>query len=291
MADPMYTDFRLVAEPLLRIARDTAATLGPEWRVEAILSSALVVHSFGLRVCLNDGTDQVLLTAHVSVSTDKRKPLEDVTAMVETAGDPAITVQRTAAAIRTQILPHFGREDAVAGLRVLSIPLRDAGIPAVAQGGTLNTYIDYTPERLNVPVREYDQGERRPLGVIITSTGSDDTRVEIRIPHLPIRTAARITEGIRPGLGHPMRDIKSLPEEVRDDVAATFPGLTAKHVVSDVPRYTDLKDDSGVLTIRHALVVRHDGAKTNNRTFAAVWLRNATIAQAYAVLYAYANAS
>ncbi|MEU3979695.1 hypothetical protein AB0F77_06205 [Streptomyces sp. NPDC026672] len=288
MSDSMYTDMRLVAEPLRLIAQDTAATLGPEWRVEAILSSAIVVHPIGFRICLDDGTDQVILTAHVSTSTDKRKPLADVTAVVETADDRAVTVRRTVDAIRTEILPHFGRENAVAGLRVLSLPLRDAGVSAIAQGSSRQTTIEYRPELLNAKTAEYAEGERRPLGVIITSTGGDDTRVEIRIPHLSIREAARITEGIRPGLGHPVRDVKSLPEEVRDEVAATFPGLTAQHVVSDVPRYTDLKDDSGVLTIRHGLEVTRTDGGMRHRSWAAVWLRGATVAQALTVLSAYA---
>ncbi|MFF4699882.1 hypothetical protein [Streptomyces chattanoogensis] len=287
--DSMYTDMRLVPEPLLRIAYETAAMLGPEWRVEAILSSAIVVHPIGFRICLDDGTDRVLLTAHVSVSHDQKRPLADVSAEIQTTDLHAITVRRTVQAIRSEILPHFGREDAVAGLRVLSLPLGDAGIPAIAQGSTSKTYIEYKPERLNVPIRKYDEGERRPLGVIITSTGADDTRVEVRIPHLSIHEAARITQGIRPGLGIPMRDVNALPEEVRAEVAATFPGLTAKHVVSDVPRYTDLIDPSGVLRIRHALAVTHEGNKTRSRNWAAVWLRNATVAQAHTVLSAYAK--
>ncbi|WP_434598166.1 hypothetical protein [Streptomyces sp. A5-4] len=289
MTDPMYTDFTLVAEPLLRIAYDTAAMLGPEWHVEAILSSAIVVHRIGFRVCLDDGTDRVLLTAHMSISTDKRKPLADVTAEVETADDQATAVRRAVEAIRTEILPHFGREDAVAGLCVLSLPLRDAGIPAIAHGGTYNTFIEYKPELLNVSIREYEERERRPLGVSITSTGADDTRVEIRIPHLPLHEAARITQGVRPSISTLMRGYKELPEEVRGEVAATFPGLTATHVVSDVPRYTDLKDESGVLTIRHALTVKRVDSQNHGRTWAAVWLRGATVAQAYTVLSAYAS--
>ncbi|MEU9050091.1 hypothetical protein AB0D37_06760 [Streptomyces sp. NPDC048384] len=287
MPDPMYTDFRLVAEPLLRIAQDTAATLGPDWRVEAILSSAIVVHPIGFRVCLDDGTDRVLLTAHVSVSRNKRSPLEDVTAEVRTA-DHETTVRRTVQAIRTQILPHFGREDAVAGLRVLSLPLRDAGINAVAQGSTEKTYIEYRPELLLANTHAYDEGERRPLGVIITSPGDDTTRVEIRIPHLPIREAARITAAVMPRVYTLVEVAEHLPEEVHQ-LAAEFPGFTAKHVASNVPRYTDLVDPSDVIRIRHAVVVKQDGTENHSQTFAAVWLRNATVAQAYAVLSAYAS--
>ncbi|PNE43399.1 hypothetical protein AOB60_00165 [Streptomyces noursei] len=279
----------LVSEPLRLIAYETAAMLGPEWRVEAILSSAIVVHPIGFRIALDNGTDRVLLTAHVSVSRDYSSPLEDITAEIETAGARSITVRRTVEAIRAQILPHFGRENAVAGLRVLCLPLRDAGIPAIAQGSPEQVTIDYKPERLNVPIQRYGEGERRPLGVIITSTGKDDTRVEIRIPHLSIREAARITQGIRPGAGTPMKDVKTLPEEVRSELAATFPGLTAKHVISDVPRYTDLIGPSGVLRIRHALAVTREGDKTHHQNWAAVWLRNATVAQAYPVLSAYAS--
>ncbi|MEV7870164.1 hypothetical protein AB0P17_29655 [Streptomyces sp. NPDC088124] len=289
MRDPMYTDMSLVSEPLRLIAYETAAVLGPEWRVEAILSSAIVVHRIGLRICLDDGTDRVLLTAHVSVSRDKMRPLEEITADVQTADDRATSVRRTVEAIRTEMLPHFGREDAVAGLRVLSIPLRDAGIPAIAQGGTEKTYIEYRLELLNAVQHLFSEGERRPLGVIITSPGDDSTRVEVRIPHLSIREAARITRALRPSLSTPMQGIENLPEEYRYQLGVTFPGMTAKHVVSDGPRYDDLVDPDGVLTIRHALAVKRVDDQNHTRTWAAVWLRNATVAQAYAALSAYAS--
>ncbi|ANZ13345.1 hypothetical protein ACH4YO_40610 [Streptomyces noursei] len=289
MSDPIWNDMRLVSEPLRLIAYETAAMLGPEWRVEGILSSAIVVHPIGFRIALDDGADRVLLTAHVSISRDKLRPLEDVTAVIETADDRSVSVQRTVQAIRTEILPHFGREDAVAGLRVLSLPLRDAGINAIARPHTERTTIEYKRERLNVSIREYEDGERRPLHVIITAPTDDSTRVEIRLPHLSVREAARITQGIRPVLGTPMKGVENLPKEYRATLAVTFPGLIAKHVVSDMPRYTDLQDVSGVLTIRHALAVTREETGTRSRTWAAVWLRNASVAQAYTVLSAYAS--
>jgi len=282
---------RLVAEPLRLIAYETAAALGPEWRVEGLLSTAMVVHPIGIRFALDDGTDALQITAHVSVSRNRNRPLETVTATVEMSNDRAVSVRRTVQAIRTKILPHFGREDAVAGLRVLALPLRDAGISGIARGTSDQTIIEYRPEGLSTTIAEYEEGERRPLGVIITALrGDDSTRVEIRIPHLPLREAARITEGLRPGLGTRFWGIENLPEEVRDQVAATFPGLTAQHVVTDVPRCTDLTDDSGVLTIRHFLAVKPVDGLNHPRTWAAVWLRDASVAQAYAVLSAYASA-
>ena len=289
MSDSMYTDMHLVAQPLRLIAQDTAATLGPDWRVEAILSSAIVVHPIGFRICLDDGTDGVQLTAHVSVSPDTTRSLETVQAYAATDEDQAVTVRRTVEAIRTEILPHFAREDAVAGLRVLSLPLRAAGIPAVAQGSSSKTYIEYKPHLLGASVAEFEEGERRPLGVIITSTGNDDTRVEIRIPFLPVNEAARITRALRPSLSTPMEGIENLPEEYRYQLGVTFPGMTAKHVVSDMPRYDDLTDPDGVLTIRHAVAVKRVDEQNHSRAWAAVWLRGATVAQAYAVLSAYAS--
>ncbi|NIY68105.1 hypothetical protein [Streptomyces malaysiensis] len=289
MPDPMYTDMSLVSEPLRLIAYETAAALGPEWRVEAILSSAIVVHPFGFRVGLDDGTDRVLLTAHVSVSSDLKRPLENVTSEIQTADKRSTTVRRTVEAIRAEILPHFGRENAVAGLRVLSLPLRDVGIPAIAQGGIEQATIKYKPVRLDARrLPEYDDGERRPLIVIITSRADDSTRVGIRIPYLSVREAARMTQAVRPSLTSPMQGIENLPEEYRDKLAAEFPGMTAKHVVSDVPRYTELVDPSGVVTIRHALAIKREET-SRYRTWADVWLRNASVAQAYAVLSAYAQ--
>ncbi|MGW5819272.1 hypothetical protein [Streptomyces noursei] len=292
MRDPMYTDFRHVTEPLRLIAQDTAATLGSDWKVEGLLSTAMIVHPVGIRLALDngtEGTDCVVLTAHVSVSRDRAVPLETITAEVGIDDDHVETVRRVVKVIRTEMLAEFAREDAVAGLRVLSLPLREAGINAIAQGTSDQVYIEYRKELLSATSAEYEDGERRPLGVIITALrGDDSTRVEIRIPHLSIREAARITEGLRPGLGHPVHGIENMPTEVRDELAVTFPGMTARRSVSNVPQYTDLKDDTGVLTIRHALETTRTDEGMRHRSWAAVWLRDATVAQALMVLSAYA---
>ncbi|MGW3153780.1 hypothetical protein [Streptomyces sp. NPDC001089] len=289
MTDPLYTDARFISPAHGKIANETAAALGPDWRVEYLLSSALVVHPIGFRVCLDYKDGDVQLTAHVAVSPEPTSELETVTAAVAGEEDHTTTAHRTADAIRAEILPHFGREHAVAGLRVLSMPLRDAGISAVAQGSNAETVIEYRPELLLARTCDLKPEERRPLGVIIRSTGRDDTRVEVRIPFLPVREAAGITRSLRPGLsGTPMQGIENLPEEHRSTLAVTFPGMTVKHVVSDVPRYDDLKDPSGVLTIRHATLTTRADDQIHTQTWAAVWLRNASVAQAYAVLAAYA---
>lgn len=282
----MY-DMKLVAEPLRLIAQETAAALGPEWRVDGLLSTAFVVHPIGHRIALDNGTDYVQLTAHVSISPDKNRPLETVLFSVGTDDDRANTVRRTVEAIHTKILPHFGRQDAVAGVRVLCLPLREAGIPAIVQGTPSKMFMDYRRERLDARTAEYQLGERRPLGVVITSTGNDDTRVDLRIPHLTLREAARITRGMRPGLRTPLKNAEALPVEVRNQAATTFTGLTAKHVTSNVPRLTDLSD-GGALTIRHAMLTTREDDRLRHRSWWAVWLREATVAQAYTILRAYA---
>lgn len=284
----MHTDdMRLVKESLRLIAEDTAATLGKDWKVEGLLSTAMVVHPLGFRIALDAVPDYIRLTAHITVSPDPAAPLEHLTAEVGTDEDHFETVRRVVKCIRTDFMEDYARQDAVAGLRVLSLPLREADIPAIAHGSSDTVYIEHRKELLGATSAEYKEGERRPLGVIITSRRGD-TRVEIRIPHLSIREAARITEGLRPGLGHPFHGAENIPVEVRDELAVTFPGMTARHCVSDTPRYTDLIDDTGVLIIRHALALTLTDQGMRHRSWAAVWLRGATVTQALTVLAAYA---
>lgn len=276
-------------EPLLLIAREIAKALGPLWQVKTILSTAILAHPCDIHVMLNGGSDHLLLTADVSVSRDQLRPLQEVTASVATAEDRATSVSRSVEAIHDEILPHFGRQDAIAGLGVLSLPLRDAGIDAIAEGDNALTTITYDEARLHAVSPRYEQGERRPLRVTISSTCDDNTRVEVLIPHLSIQEASRITQPLRPGLSTPLKGAQDLPAEVRSQVALHFPGLAARHVVSDVPRYTELVDPSDVLCVRHALAITREEATSRFVSWASVSLRDASVAQAYAVLRCYAS--
>ncbi|MGW2112828.1 hypothetical protein [Streptomyces sp. NPDC001948] len=277
-------DLSMVPTHVRRLAEDTAKELGPDWRTEAILSSALVVHPIGLRIMMEDHIGHIRLTVHVAVSINPRSPLETITADVLMTADHARTVGKTTDTIRTELLPHFGRADALAGLRVLSLPLRAANLPVEAQGSNCRLTMDYKSERFNSRATEhpYRDGEHRPFHVTITAKGDDSTRVEIRISHLDALHAGRIAAAAIPRVYAPVPVADHLPDQVRE-LAAVVPGLTAEHTISNVPRYTNLTDPSGAVTIRHAVAVSDTGA----RTWAAVWIRNASVATAYAALTAY----
>ncbi|KUN57287.1 hypothetical protein AQJ46_47910 [Streptomyces canus] len=279
----MYDDnLSLIPEDLLHLSTETAAALGRAWTVKAILSSPLVVHPTGMRVMVHQRDGHVQLTAHVSLSTDPRTPAEKVTARLPLTGHPS-TALRAADAIRTRILPRFGCMDAVAALRVLALPLRDAGIPAIAHGSTGRTTVEYRSRDFASTSVEFQPGERRPLKVVIRSAREGHTHADVSIPHLSVPEAARLTASVLPRVYTPVPVPDRLPAEVHE-LAAQLPGLTARHVVSDVPRLTDLTDPSGHLNVRHFLSVKDTGT----RSWAAVGLHNAPIATAYALLSAYA---
>jgi hypothetical protein len=279
----VYDDnLSLVPADSLRLASETAAALGREWTVKAILSSPLVVHPFGHRVMLHDKGSHVQLTARVSVSADPRTSLEEITARVPVAGQTD-AARRVADTIRTRILPHLGCMDAIAALRVLSLPLRDADIPATVHGTHARITLTYRRRDLHNSAVQFRPGERRPLQMIIRSPRDGHTRAEVYIVHLALPDAVRIAASVLPRVCTPVPVPDHLPTEVHD-LAAQLPGMTAAHVVSDVPRITDLTDPSGRLTVRHFLSVKD----TTTRTWAAVGLHDAPLTAAYALLSAYA---
>ncbi|MEU1273628.1 hypothetical protein [Streptomyces sp. NPDC005799] len=278
----MYDDLSLIPADLLSLVRATAAELGGEWTVQAILSSPLVVHPTGMRVLVHQAAGHVQLTARISVSTDPRTPLEKVTARVALAGH-STPARRVADAIRTRFLPRFGCMNAVAALRVLALPLRSAGIPAIAHGTTERTVVEYRRGDVKSTTVAFHPEERRPLQVVIRCTREGHTRVDVTIPHLSLTDAVRITASVLPRVCTPVPVPGHLPAEVHE-LAARLPGLTARHVVSDVPRLTDLTDLSGHLNVRHFLSVKDTGT----RSWAAVGLHDAPISTAYALLSTYA---
>ncbi|MGW1562767.1 hypothetical protein ACWCQ1_40645 [Streptomyces sp. NPDC002144] len=278
----MYDDLSLIPAELLILVREIAADLGGEWTVQAILSSPVVVHPTGMRVMVHQEAGHVQLTARISVSADPRRPLEKVTARLPVAGH-STTARRVADAIRTRFLPRFGCMNAVAALHVLALPLRDAGIPAIAHGTTERTIVEYRRGDFGSTAVEFQPGERRPLHVVIRSAREGHTRAEVTIAHLSLPDAVRITAAVLPRVCTPVPVPGHLPAEVHE-LAARLPGLTARHVVSDVPRLTDLTDISGHLKVRHFLSVKDTGT----RSWTAVALHDAPIATAYALLCAYA---
>ncbi|MFB6984582.1 hypothetical protein [Streptomyces sp. NPDC056304] len=108
--------------------------------------------------------------------------------------------------------------------------------------------------------------------------------MELRIPFLPVEDATRIAAATLPAVYAPVPAGDDLPDEARQ-IAAALPGLTARHAANSGPRCTDLTDPSGTLTIRHAL----EATDTGTRSWAAIWLRNAPVATAYAAIRAYAT--
>ncbi|RRR79775.1 hypothetical protein EHS43_22935 [Streptomyces sp. RP5T] len=278
----MYENLSLVPADLLGLVTETAAELGGAWTVQAILSSPLVVHPTGMRVMVHKAGSHIHLTASISVSTDPRTPLEKVTARVPLAGH-STTAHRIADALRTRFLPRFGCMNAVAALRVLALPLRDAGIPAIAHGSPERTTIEYRRGDFRSTTVEFQPGEWRPLRAEVRSTRESHTRADVNITHLSLPDAVRITASVLPHVCTPVPVPDHFPTEVHE-LAAQLPGLTARHVVSNVPRITDLTDLSGHLNVRHFLSVQG----TRTRSWAAVGLHDAPIAAAYALLSAYA---
>lgn len=276
----MHTDLSMISRDLLLLSTGAAANLGPSWKVEGLLGSALIVHPLGFRVMADGFPNHILLTAHISTSPHPDVPLTKVTVRVPRADDET-TGHRIADTIRTRMVHHFGRADAVAGLRVMSQPLRDAGINATAQGSTQRTTIERGSFEQDRPA---DDGAPGPFQIIITAPQDDSTRVELRIPLLPVEHATRIAAAILPTVYVPVRAGDDLPDEAHQ-IAADLPGLTARHAANSGYRCTDLTDPSGTLTIRHSL----EATNTSTRSWAAIWLRNAPAATAYAAIRAYAT--
>lgn len=265
----------MISPNILRLSTGAAQVLGPSWKVEGLLQSALIVHPLGFRVAVDGFPDHILLTAHVSTSPNPNVPLAQATVRVPRAADDETTWHRIADTIRTRMVHHFAREDAVAGLRVMSQPLRDAGINAIAQGTTQRTTIERGAQN-----RPSDDGTPAPFQIIITAPRDDSTRVEMRIPFLPVKDATRIAAAILPAIYAPVPAGDDLPDEVLQ-LATALPGLTAQRAAC--PGRTDLTDPSGTLTIRHA----HETTGTGARSWAAIWLRDAPVATAYPAIRAY----
>ncbi|MFF3957371.1 hypothetical protein ACFYY1_29780 [Streptomyces sp. NPDC001890] len=276
----MHTDLSMISRNLLLLSTGAARDLGPSWKVEGLLGSALIVHPLGFRVMADGFPEHILLTAHILTSPHPDGSLAKVTVRVPRADDET-TWHRIADAIRIRMIHHFGRADAVAGLRVMSQPLREAGINATAQGSTQRTTIERGPFEQNRPA---DDGTPGPFQIIITAPQDDSTRVELRIPFLPVKDATRIAAATLPAVYAPVPAGNDLPDEARQ-IAADLPGLTAQRATNNGPRCTDLTDPSGTLTIRHAL----EATDTGTRSWAAIWLRNAPVATAYAAIRAYAT--
>ncbi|MFD3667217.1 hypothetical protein [Streptomyces sp. NPDC058672] len=278
----MHEDLSMVPPSHFYFAQEIARGLGPRWKVEAILDSPLVVHPLGLRVMLHRFSEYVRLTSHVGISSNPQAQPEEVAVDVPLTKNSRRDVVHT---IRTHLLPHYGRQDAVAGLRVLALPLQDAGLPAIAQGTRACTTIDYVSP-VHQATADFNDAEQRPLFVRITSRGDDTTRVSIRIPYLSEPAAARLASSALPAVYAAAPAAGNLHPGVHE-LTEQLPGLRTRSrpAISGARQYTDLVDPTGVVAVRHTVAAHPEDPA---RTWAELWIRGASVATAFAVLSAYA---
>ncbi|GHE09207.1 hypothetical protein [Streptomyces alanosinicus] len=114
----MPYDTSLVPARLLTLATDTATALGPEWSVTGLLSTAILVHPFGLRIQLRLHADGLRISALTAMSSTPGNPDE----IRATAPITEATGHKAAELIHTRVLPPLGQRDAHAALRLLSLP-------------------------------------------------------------------------------------------------------------------------------------------------------------------------
>ncbi|UQA93670.1 hypothetical protein [Streptomyces halobius] len=265
---------RHVPAHLLALASDTADVLGPEWEVTGLLSTAMLTHPLGFRVSLDAQADILRISAFVSTSSDPARLPEAIShTMPMTRRDgPSKGSAALADLIHTKVLPHYGRLDAIAALRLLSLPLRDAKIPATAQGG---------PDRAEIDLRAEDGGNP-VITVVITFSHDDGVHVGLLVDRLTTDQAilcarpalpTQLPAGIDPALG--------FAPEVHT-VLDAMPGLTAAFSQSG-PRFTIIR------TPTDDLKIRHDARAIEPDAPLGLAIPETSVATAYAVLRAYAT--
>lgn len=257
----------LVPAPLLALVTDTAAALGPEWEVSGLLSTALLTHPLGFHCAVDVRSETLEISTFVTTSHNPARELEamTITAPLEGADGKAV-----AEILHSRVLPHFGRLDAIAALRLLSMPLRDAKIPAVAQGTTSRTEIELKPGDGGNPV----------ITVVMTSPHDDCVQVGLLLdrltPEQTIRCAKAAFPDRLPAVEHTTG--RFAPEV--DIVVDALPGLSAT-VSMTGPRFTIIHTPGDGLRIRHDAQAIAPGAPLG------LAIAETTVATAYAVLRAY----
>ncbi|MCX4666415.1 hypothetical protein OG453_07000 [Streptomyces sp. NBC_01381] len=263
----MY-DTRLVPAPLLTLAHDTATALGREWEVLGLLQTAILSHRLGFHCSLDIDKDQLRITAFVPTTTDPERPVEPVvttTAMAQADGTAVADI------VRSAVLPHFGRRDAIEALALLSLPLREANIPAIAQG---------TRERTEIKLQAREGGD--PLiAIVMTSPRHGAVHVGLVLERLTAEQAIRCA---RPAMHEQLPYVEASAAVIASEVhtvLAAFPGLRATPSLAG-PRFTIIQTHGSNLKIRH------DAAAIAPDAPLALAIPQATVATAYAVLRAYA---
>lgn len=260
----MPYDTQLVAPNLLALADETAAALGPEWAVTGLLGTAIVTHSLGLRCSLQNRDDLLSVSAFVSTDSDPGQPAKPITATTPMKSTDGV---KLAELIHGQVLPHFGRHDAIAALRLLSLPLRDAQLPVVAQG---------TADRSKLAL--HANGSTTPaLDVRMSAPRVGAVSVNVRLNQLTADRAIRCQRAA----------LLPAPRSASDralfapDVLAVMDAIPELGAAPPLAGFTTLYRSEGGATITH------DENAVNADARFSIRLSGATPATAYAVLRAY----
>ncbi|MFI6088485.1 hypothetical protein [Streptomyces sp. NPDC051218] len=264
----MPYDTQLVAPELLTLTDQTAAALGPEWTVTGLLGTAIVTHPLGLRCSLQTRDGLLSVSAFASQDNEPRQPARTFTSTIPMKSANGVKV---AELIHSQVLPHFGRRDALAALRLLSLPLRDARLPAIAKGTNARSELVFEGEDIANPTLWIHMRSPRPGAV----------SVKVRMNRLTAERAIRCGRAAltRP-LSHREGEADPFPPEVRTVLDAL------PEVNGAPPRagFTNLYPTPGLLEILHDANAAEPGAPFALRT------SDTLPATAYAVLRAYTAA-
>lgn len=261
----MPYDTQLVAPDLLTLTEQTAAALGPEWAVTGLLGTAIVTHPLGLRCSLQARDGLLSISAFASQNSGPRQPAKPFTVTVPMRSANGVKV---ATVIHGQVLPHLGRRDAHAALRLLSLPLRDAQLPAVAQG---------TPARSSL-VLESEDSSNPALCIHIRSPRPGAVGVNVRMDRLTAKQAIRCG---RAALTRPTSHREGEADPFPPEVRAVLDALPEISGAPPQAGFTNLYPTHGPLEILHDAHAAEPGTPFALRT------SDTSIAVAYAVLRAY----
>ncbi|MEU9334127.1 hypothetical protein AB0D49_13355 [Streptomyces sp. NPDC048290] len=264
----MPYDTQLVAPCLLTLTEQTAAALGPEWAVTGLLGTAIVTHPLGLRCSLQTRDGLLSVSAFASQDSEPRQPAKPFTATtpMENANGGKI-----AELIHSQVLPHFGRRDALAALRLLSLPLRDARLPAVAQGTAARSEL----------VLEGGDSANPALCIHMRSPRPGAVSVNVRMNRL---TAERAIHCGRAALTRPSSHVEGEADPFPPEVRAVLDALPEINGAPPRDGFTNLYPAHGPLEILHDANAAEPSAPFALRT------SDTSIAAAYAVLRTYTAA-
>ncbi|MER6548192.1 hypothetical protein [Streptomyces sp. NPDC001250] len=263
----MPYDTSLVPARLLTLTTDTAAALGPEWSVTGLLSTAILVHPFGLRLQLRLHSDGLHISALTDMSSTPGNPAE-ITATVPIT---EATGQKAAELIHTQVLPRLGQRDARAALRLMSLPLRSARIPAVARA-----------QQDSVNLLTYTSDDGAVVISVRISVPYDGT-VALLLDQLSVSWAIRCARAALPEPSAAHVHAHATAASFGPEVHAVLDALPALRATPSLagPRYTILRTPDEQVTLRH------DANAADLAAPMTLFLPTAPIATAYAVLRAY----